>query len=312
VSINRASYAGRHRVGNGAGAEEVIMRRTYLAVVMLVVAGVGAAACSSTKSGSGALVAASPNTSAGLPTAPPTATPTPVVGATQGQTAAPHKSGTSTNSGPPKVTLALKPIADYSGTNCPYHATATVTVSVDKGPIDLRGHWNPNYRLQLEAVELIPFHGTGPQSTTLTFGIDPPPDDLNVSVGFVVDEPTSSATSATTTFTMACGAKASDVTVNAGDSTKAQCPYSTSFHGTISSTVALANVTYEWRASGKSDPVKTGTLTFTKAGSVTVDSPSVTVMTKSILNDFVVSLVVTSPGGTRATAAAKCTGYKSP
>jgi hypothetical protein len=285
------------------------MRSRTIAIAILLAMSLGIASCSTGAHGSGHLAGvASPAASApGLPTAGPTGTE-----AAQGAGGTPTKasgngSGGSTSPKPkpgaPKITGTIDPIAGYSGTNCPYTTVATGTVSVDHGPISLRVVWSPNYEIRLRSVLLLDFPGKGPQSAKVSFTLRPPPDDANVSVALDVNEATTVIPLATAGFTLTCKAAVSRPTVSEA---RGACPYAAVWTSTITMSYAVDNVTYEWDASN-AGKIGGGTLDFAKPGSKTLSSPPVTVLTKKVGTDFVVSLKVTSPAGGSNGSAARCT-----
>jgi hypothetical protein len=282
------------------------MRSRVIVIAILLATSLCIASCSTRAHGSGHLAGVgSPVLSApGLPTAGSS-----TAEATEGASGMPTKTsgngsgGSSPKLGPPKITGAIDPIAGYSGTNCPYTPVATGTVSVDHGPITLRVAWNPNYVIRLRSVLLLDFPGKGPQSAKISFTLQPPPDDANVSVTLQVDDPTTVIPLATAAFTMTCKAAVSRPTVS---ESRGACPYTAVWTSTITMSYADHNVTYEWDASN-AGKVGSGTLDFDKPGSKTVMSPPINVLTHKVGTDFVVDLKVTSPNGGFNGSAARCT-----
>jgi hypothetical protein len=279
------------------------------AIAILLAASLSVASCSSGAGGSGHLVgAASPALSApALPTAGPSTTE-PTFGASPTPTKTTgNASGGSTSQKPkpgaPKVTGVIDPMASYSGTNCPYTAAATGTISVDHGPISLRIAWNPNYVNLFDAEVLINFPGKGPQSAKVGYTLQPPPDDTNVSVTLQVNDATKVIPLATAGFTMTCKAAVSRPTVT---KSSGACPYTALWTSTITMSYADPNVTYEWDASNMGK-VASGTLDFAKPGAKTLTSPPISVRTNKLGTDFVVTLRVTSPDGGFNGSAARCT-----
>ena len=174
---------------------------------------------------------------------------------------------------------------------------------VDHGPISLRVAWSPNYVIRLRSELLLDFPGKGPQSAKVSFTLQPPPDDANVSVTLQVDDPTTAIPLATAGFTMTCRAAVSRPTVS---ESKGACPYSAVWTSTITMSYVDHNVTYEWDASN-AGKVGSGTLDFDRPGSKTVMSPPINVLTHKVGTDFVVDLKVTSPNGGFNGSAARCT-----
>ncbi|HEY7174203.1 MAG TPA: hypothetical protein VH442_04740 [Micromonosporaceae bacterium] len=290
------------------------MRNRFVAVaVVAAVACLGAASCSTHVRATGHLAAVgSPAVSASpAPTGSPSGSPTTGAGGSPTQHGGGGPGGGSTATtkpGAPKVTGTIDALADYSGTNCPYSTVATGTVSVDHGPISLKVGWDPNYVVLLVPVEQLNFPGRGPQSAKVSFTLQPPPDDTNVTVTLQIDGATQTVPLATAGFTMTCKAQVSRPTAS---QTSGSCPYLAVWTGTITMSYADPNVTYEWDASniGK---IGGGTLDFTQPGSKMVSSPDVKVLTHAVGTDFVVTLKVTSPAGGSNGSAARCTSIRSP
>jgi hypothetical protein len=292
---------------------QVQLRRIFLTVVVVVVAGSGAAACSRPSAGLGGAGAGGPESTT-TPTAAAAADDANARSVLGGSSAAPpdgsgsggHTTGSS-NSGPPVVTIKLAPVSDVNSPNCPLPLTVHGTVSVDKGPIQVTARISMSNVAEGPTDKVLNFTGNGPQSmdvsltgTVLGLGATNTVDLVLVKHAYV-------ANPSEVQYKVNCGGKPSAVTPV---SAVKPCPFTTSFGGTITVPIAQT-VTYEWAVSN-GGTVPGGTLTFTDAGSKPVSINNITVNTQKVLNDFVVGLRVTSPGGGYATGAAKCSSYKAP
>jgi hypothetical protein len=102
-------------------------------------------------------------------------------------------------------------------------------------------------------------------------------------------------------YAIHCGGKPSGVTASPDNQA---CAYTADFSGTISVPVAQT-VTYVWSVPRIGD-VPGGTLTFSGPGQQKVVLPDVTVTANKLVNRFVVTLRVTSPGGGVAGGTATC------
>jgi hypothetical protein len=280
---------------------------------MLLVAGLGAVACSAPGSGRGQLVSTGTVGSAGpsgLP-APSPGGPAPSSGGGPTSTSTPtghtttHKTP-SPSTAAPVVTASIDPIADVSGPNCPYTVFASATVAVDRGPVDVTYYWEPQVpTIGLDDPHVLHFAGAGAQSMTMSVGFPALGYQARESIDLNIVKPAVATPQYSTSFSVTCGGK---VTKPVPDTPKAICPFTTYFRSAISVQYAQ-DVTYQWHISGGT-VTEPETVHFSGPGSVMVLSPDVTVMTKKLINDFTVSLKVTSPGGGFAGGAAKCSGYR--
>jgi hypothetical protein len=287
--------------------------RTRVVTVLGIAASLALAACGSGASGRGNL-----GTVAGASTPPP-ATSHPGGGPS---TAAPGSGGSGGSGGSAgsggggataggtspsdpalRVTVATDPIvpAVVVTDKCPYSFTMRATVSVNKGPVDLK------YLIRAAVAapgvaRPLHFGGTGPQSKVLTVTGSAADFDKDITAQLqILDRNDAMILSNARTFHLTCGVRTVVVYPTVQPT---QCPYVTDFHATLTAPVP-EHATYEWHlgdgtvVSGEVDVPGNYTPT-----SVTVNSVKVTAM--GLTGSYTVALKITSPGGGTTASTVQC------
>lgn len=279
-------------------------RSARIAIAIGLVGCLAAAGCGSkTANGAGHVGAIAVSAPAQI-TSSPAASPGgagPTGGAGSATGGATSGAPTSGQNGAPRVTLvvdAIKP-AVVATDKCPYLYTLRATVSVDKGPIDLKYAVS---RVNTGAVaQPIHFGGTGPQSKVLTFTLDDIgyDEDLGRAV-LILDKSGKEILRRATTFHLTCGARPADI---APLDPPKSCPYNTAFTATLTAAVP-EHATYEWHL-GDGTVVKGEMDVFGSNVATSIAIPDVHV-TPGLTGTYHLTLKVTSPGGGTVTGSVQC------
>ncbi|HKE66751.1 MAG TPA: hypothetical protein VKB59_19165 [Micromonosporaceae bacterium] len=259
---------------------------TVIAVSCLIVSACGGPHAKPTSS-LGHLTASAANTAPtanATPSAPATIAPT-VSTTTSGPTPPPNT--------PLRITVRVDRQNSVDTADCPYTFTFHGRITVNKGPVDVSYHWQSSQGGPGNTAT-VHFGGAGQQTATLSTQLTEALVNQQLSESLVLAGVPYDHSHAATTFTLACGAKA---TTPVADPTHGQCPYQADFSSVVSVAVGPQDVTVVWTFSQGAASASELHFTGTGPQSVTIGA-SAEVDGLSLGSKFTARVSLPTAGGT--------------
>jgi hypothetical protein len=228
-------------------------------------------------------------------------------------TVAPTVSATTSGPTPPpntplRITVRVDKQNSVDTADCPYTFTFHGRITVNKGPVDVSYHWQSSQDGPSNTAT-VHFGSAGQQTATLSTQLTEALVNQQLSESLVLAGVPYDHSHASTTFTLACGAKATTPTA---DPTHGQCPYQADFSSVVSVAVGPQIVTVVWIFSQGAASASELHFTGTGPQSVTIGT-SAEINGLSLGSKFTARVSVPTAGGTTtAPASVTCDLPKQP